>query len=37
MPGQNVIWFMNGIDLASGTFTNPAALPDVRWTIVGPR
>ena len=24
--GENVVWFMNGVDLVSGTFTNPAAL-----------
>ena len=35
--GQNVIWFMNGATLISGTFTNPATFPDVRWKIVGPR
>jgi ELWxxDGT repeat protein len=33
--GQNVVWFMNGPNLVSGTFTTPAALPDVRWKIVG--
>jgi hypothetical protein len=35
--GENVIWFMNGATLVSGTFTNPAAFPDVRWKMVGPR
>jgi hypothetical protein len=35
--GQNVIWFMDGINLISGTFTNPASLPDTNWKIVGPR
>jgi plastocyanin len=33
--GENVIWFMNGIDLVSGTFTTPSALSDVRWKAVG--
>jgi hypothetical protein len=33
--GQNVVWFMNGTTLASGTFTNPPALADVRWKIAG--
>jgi hypothetical protein len=32
--GANVVWFMNGVTLASGTFTNPG-LPDPDWTIVG--
>jgi hypothetical protein len=35
--GQNVLWFMNGIDLISGTFTTPPTLPDNSWKIVGPR
>jgi Calx-beta domain-containing protein/VCBS repeat protein len=35
--GQNVMWFMNGIELSSGTFTNPSSLPDTNWRIVGPR
>jgi hypothetical protein len=33
--GQNVVWFMNGVNLVSGTFTNPTTLADNRWTIVG--
>jgi hypothetical protein len=33
--GENVVWFLNGIDLVSGTFTTPAALGDVRWQMVG--
>ena len=37
LSGQNVIWFMNGPNLVSGTFTNPSTLPDTRWQIVGPR
>jgi hypothetical protein len=35
--GQNVIWFMDGTNLISGTFTNPSTLPDNNWKIVGPR
>jgi plastocyanin len=33
--GENVIWFMDGLNLVSGTFTNPSALADVRWKMVG--
>jgi ELWxxDGT repeat protein len=33
--GQNVVWFMNGPNLLSGTFTTPQALVDVRWKMVG--
>jgi hypothetical protein len=33
--GENVVWFMNGTDLVSGTFTTPAALADTRWQMVG--
>jgi hypothetical protein len=35
--GQNVIWFMNGATLVSGTFTNPPIFADNAWRIVGPR
>jgi hypothetical protein len=35
--GQNVIWFMDGVDLISGTFTTPSTLADPGWKIVGPR
>jgi hypothetical protein len=35
VSGENVLWFMNGIDLVSGTFTNPAVLADTRWKVVG--
>ena len=35
VSGQNVAWFMNGVDLVSGTFTDPASLPDPGWRIVG--
>jgi hypothetical protein len=34
--GQNAMWFMNGVDLISGSLTNPS-LPDNGWKIVGPR
>jgi hypothetical protein len=33
--GENVVWFMNGTTLTTGTFTNPPALADVRWKIAG--
>ena len=33
--GENVAWFMNGVDLVSGTFTTPPSLADVLWRIVG--
>jgi hypothetical protein len=33
--GENVVWFMNGLDLLNGTFTTPSALTDVRWRMVG--
>jgi subtilisin-like proprotein convertase family protein len=33
--GQNVVWFMNGSVLDSGTFLNPAALADVDWKMAG--
>jgi hypothetical protein len=33
--GENVVWLMNGVDLVSGTFTNPSILADDRWKIVG--
>jgi hypothetical protein len=35
VAGQNVVWFMNGVELVSGAFTDPPALVDPRWTIVG--
>jgi hypothetical protein len=35
--GQIVVWFMDDANLVSGTFTNPSALADTRWQIVGPR
>jgi hypothetical protein len=35
VAGQNVLWFMNGVDLVSGTFTDPPVLADARWRIVG--
>jgi hypothetical protein len=33
--GENVVWFMDGSVLASGTFTTPSSLPDVNWKMVG--
>jgi hypothetical protein len=33
--GQNVVWFMNGVTLVSGTATTPGALADVAWQMVG--
>jgi hypothetical protein len=33
--GENVLWFMNGANLVSGTFLTPAALGDTRWKMVG--
>jgi hypothetical protein len=35
VTGENVVWFMNGVALAGGTFTTPSALEDVRWQMVG--
>jgi hypothetical protein len=35
--GQIVVWYMDGVTLISGTFTDPSAFPDVTWQIVGPR
>jgi uncharacterized repeat protein (TIGR01451 family) len=35
--GQNVIWYMNNATMTGGTFTNPSALADTRWRLVGPR
>jgi plastocyanin len=35
VSGENVLWFMNGVTLVNGAFTNPAALADVRWKAVG--
>jgi hypothetical protein len=35
--GENLIWFMNGATMLSGTLTNPSSFPDARWKIVGPR
>ena len=33
--GQNVVWFLNGTSLISGTFTNPIAVADMNWRTVG--
>jgi subtilisin-like proprotein convertase family protein len=35
VSGQNVVWFMNGHVLTTGTFLNPPALEDVNWKMVG--
>jgi hypothetical protein len=33
--GQVVVWFMNGTQLVSGTFTTPSSFPDLNWRLVG--
>jgi hypothetical protein len=33
--GENVLWFMNGVNLVSGTFLTPAALEDTNWKMAG--
>jgi hypothetical protein len=33
--GENVLWYMNGTTLVSGTFLTPASLPDTRWKMAG--
>jgi hypothetical protein len=33
--GENLVWSMNGADLLSASFTNPAALGDANWRMVG--
>jgi choice-of-anchor B domain-containing protein len=35
--GQNVVWFMDGTVLVSGTFTTPSTVADTAWRIVGPK
>jgi subtilisin-like proprotein convertase family protein len=35
VSGENVVWYMNGVTLVGGTFTNPSSLTDVRWKMVG--
>jgi hypothetical protein len=35
VTAQNVVWFMNGSTLVSGTFTSPAVLTDANWKPVG--
>ena len=37
VSGQIVMWFMDGINRTSGTFTNPSTLADPNWKIVGPK
>jgi hypothetical protein len=32
--GQVAAWYMNGVTLAGGTLTTPAALPDPQWQLV---
>jgi 6-phosphogluconolactonase (cycloisomerase 2 family) len=34
LAGQVVIWYMNGTVLSGGTFTTPAAEPDLGWSVV---
>ena len=33
--GENVVWYMQGKTLSSGTFLTPAALTDTAWKMVG--
>jgi hypothetical protein len=33
--GENVLWFMNGSVMTSGTFLTPAALVDINWKMAG--
>jgi 6-phosphogluconolactonase len=33
--GENVVWHMSGVDLATGTFLEPPALSDTAWRIAG--
>jgi hypothetical protein len=35
VSGENVLWYMNGRTLVSGTFLTPAALADTRWRVAG--
>jgi 6-phosphogluconolactonase (cycloisomerase 2 family) len=35
LSGQNVVWYMNGTSLVSGTFLTPAALSDTDWKMAG--
>jgi subtilisin-like proprotein convertase family protein len=35
LSGQNVLWYMEGNTVFTGEFTNPAALTDVQWKMVG--
>ena len=35
VSGQNVVWFINGVNQITGTFTNPSTFPDTNWQIVG--
>jgi hypothetical protein len=33
--GENVVWFLNGVDLVGGEFTTPPSLADTRWQMAG--
>jgi hypothetical protein len=35
--GQMAVWYMNGTVMTGGTFTDPPALSDTAWKIIGPR
>ena len=35
MSGEIVLWFMDGSRLVGGTFTDPPALSDTTWRVVG--
>jgi subtilisin-like proprotein convertase family protein len=35
VSGENVVWFMNGNTLVSGTFLSPPSFPDTNWKMVG--
>jgi hypothetical protein len=35
VSGENVLWYMNGLALESGTFLTPPALADVDWKMAG--
>lgn len=37
VSGRNVVWFMNGLKRAFGTYTSPDGEPDTNWVVVGPR
>jgi hypothetical protein len=35
ISGENVVWYMNGTNLATGTFLTPSSLSDVGWKMAG--